>query len=349
MTESSTNQEEENSSDDYFNENNYVRILNNYRKVVDDELKSDEGVKVGESPAGAKKEVEGKKDAKEVVKKSEDVKENVNKRSGEGSKTANRMEVKESLMKSVANKNGVRVGDKVGINKNLYKKNGDGTPRKPLDELRRDRTTEHYVSVATTEYIETEEERKAALESIKKLESNELPGKVAGVKDVDRIAERRPAPTVATGHNMHKTSESIINSIRNIMNNTHHMKTGASEIHDAQILVKSDAKPAKPEAGKFKPERKVGGVRDAEAATETDEVKPTVYERLAKPAPEMDDKNRLRNTKVLEPTENDARAMPENLSNAFPWSWAKDIFLEKPVAKKTTPNVEDIVADAQVE
>lgn len=373
----STNQEEENSSDDYFNENNYVRILNNYRKVADEEVngRTEDSADVAETPALV---VTSKTpEAKKELKKSSDetLKENLNKRSGEIHATpvkaaTNRMELKENLMKTVQNKNS-KVVDKQAVNKNLYKKNADGSPRKPLDELRKaDRTTEQYVSVATTEYFETEEEKKIFMEhkdNHKRVttESNELPAKGKdAVKAVEKDKLDRPAPTVATGtpikDAMHtKASENIINSIRNIMNNTHHMKQANSEIHDAQIIVKAPG-----EATRFntKHDGKKTGVAaetkssthsTVESATDIDEAKPTMNEKLDKnflshaksPVPDLDEKIRLRNTKVLEPTENDARAMPENLSNAFPWSWAKDILLEKPVAKKTAPNVEDIIAD----
>lgn len=135
----STNQEEENSSDDYFNENNYVRILNNYRKVADEEVngRTEDSADVAETPALV---VTSKTpEAKKELKKSSDetLKENLNKRSGEIHATpvkaaTNRMELKENLMKTVQNKNS-KVVDKQAVNKNLYKKNADGSPRKPLD------------------------------------------------------------------------------------------------------------------------------------------------------------------------------------------------------------------------
>lgn len=359
-----------------------MRILNNYRKVVDEEVSGktteDSADQVAETaaPAVTPSKIEKTESKKEFVKKSDEssTKETLNKRSGEAPvKTAsNRMELKENLMKTVQNKNNKAADKQVGaINKNLYKKNADGSPRKPLDELRKvgvDRTTEQYVSVATTEYFETEEEKKQFLQSHKKVttESNDLPLKsvkdAEKVKSVENIKLDRPAPTVATAtlskDVMHtKASENIINSIRSIMNNTHHMKQATnSEIHDAQIIVKA------PEvaSGRFNTKhdaKKAGETKTStfESATDIDELQPTTYEKLndkhaishAKfsAVSDVDEKIRLRNTKVLEPTENDARAMPENLSNAFPWSWAKDILLEKPVAKKTAPNVEDIITD----
>lgn len=369
VTESST--DEETSSDDYFNENNYVRILNNYRKVVDEEVSRTEGsapevtVPIKEkSKEAAKKTEEAPKDGKESLKEGLNkrsgeaeapkdgnlVKDAVKdmkdpKRSGETKVANNRMELKENLMKTVQGK----VPKPAGINKNLYKKTGgDGTPRKPLDELRR--TTEQYVSVATTEYFDTEEERKSleelsskVAEGVKKGESNELPK-----GNAEKVKAGVPAPTPTTINLHSKTSENIINSIRNIMNNTHHLKQGLSEIHDAQIIVKADPKVGKKDAKTPEAKTSEAPTKINEASAKINEASPTALERLDNTIVARsgeDEKTRLRNTKVLEPTENDARAMPENLSAAFPWSWAKDILLEKPVAKKTAPNVEDIIAE----
>jgi hypothetical protein len=45
--------------------------------------------------------------------------------------------------------------------------------------------------------------------------------------------------------------------------------------------------------------------------------------------------NRIRSTKILEEN-NSGRNMPEMHGESFPWAWAKNILLEKPVMKKTS-------------
>ena len=48
--------------------------------------------------------------------------------------------------------------------------------------------------------------------------------------------------------------------------------------------------------------------------------------------------NRIRSTKILEQENNSGRNMPEMNAESFPWAWAKNILLEKPVMKKTSQN-----------
>lgn len=47
--------------------------------------------------------------------------------------------------------------------------------------------------------------------------------------------------------------------------------------------------------------------------------------------------NRIRSTKILDEN-NSARNMPEMHPDSFPWTWAKNILLEKPIMKKTSQN-----------
>lgn len=327
-----------------------------------------------------------------VVKKGidkDDLKENVNKRS-EYKGNQNRMDIKETIMKNIQNK----INDKQAgsATKNVYKKNTialkteENVSKKPelTNGINGVTDVTPGVTLKTGEVNEkkTNDPDKTITE-IKKIEptQNSISSKIeptqkhGELKVSNTIVDKNAKKDVNKDNNV-KTSETIINNIKNIMNNSN--KTPNSEIHDTQILVKNINNEVDFKHTKSSDDKKINGkIEDngkednMKAHDETVDIlddydaKFNVFngnvasvendgkgrfrgasrhgapigvndeERVRNVNVGEDDKTRLRNTKVLEPTENNARNMPEDLTNAFPWSWAKDILLEKPVAKKT--------------